>query len=74
MSLQITFDTATCGSELLIDIANVLSKEIDSPCQGYSKHKHIRELQFKTICNELTSRDVDFTDMIRCPESFDSPL
>lgn len=72
--MQITFDGKTCGAELLMDIANVLSKEIDSPCHGYAQHREIRVQQFKALCNELTARDIDFTDSIKCPDSFNEPL
>ncbi len=75
--MQITINTDDLSTELLIDIANAYSKEIETPACGFdtaTPHKYTR-LQFATICNVIELRLAEsgvgsISDYVICPENY----
>ena len=63
--MQLTFNLREWTYTAIIDMANAVSAEIDRSVDG---DKAWQWLVFKALCNELTSRGLDVTDHVVCPE------
>lgn len=68
--MQITLNTVDLSTELLIEIANAFSKEIENPATGYTTKGKYTRLQFNTICNVIESRGIVLSDFVHCPENY----